>query len=711
MKNSLNMKLFFSCVLDYSSVMAVQVYIWLSNLLANNVNPNLIYVHLVSEVPGDFLDLLNGYGINLIKKTPFDFRNKYCSKLVQLDTFSQLEDFEYVFLMDCDTAIVDLEGLDLEAEVYAKIVDFPNPPLTILKTIFEAHQLQVFETLTTFSNNNEQVTDWNNCNGGVYIISKDFLKELKPLWEKYALWSIDNAELFGKEYDKHADQVGFALAMGKLNKKVTHLSVEWNYPIHVSNSIKVSPRIVHFHNQVNEHMQLKRHTDVISNEAIDVINARINFSLKKHLNNSLFWDYRYRTCPSLGSGVGSRGTVLELKKTLVKRLTYGREEDSIIDVGCGDLELMKNMPFKKYLGLDVSIEALVLAKKKRSDWEFKTYSINHEQVSEADITMCFDVLIHQSNSNSFKNIVRGLVEKANSRIVIGAYNDKPSLNSTITHFHNSIFDEVAAYGKFDELAIVKKYRDVSVLVGTVHNKTHQRDLSSQNLNKAFKEVTRPDLLQYVVDVSRCNLGFYTSHYPRVFEYTWILEQLENKSNLSVLDIGAGVCPIPLCLSDTGMKVTTVDLHSTIRKLKDKEKWNEWGYLDYSMFDKSIESKHQDFTKVKTFKKFDCLYSISVVEHMPVNIRLRMLKKASKLLKKNGELLLTIDIVPNSNYIWNYSEGKEVENQGTHGTIDSFKMELTKYGFKIISEHIKRDIFESKTDVWFVKSRLVKKSFL
>jgi len=711
MKNSLNKKLLFSCVLDYSSVMAVQVYIWLSNLLANNVNPNQIYVHLVSEVPDDFLDLLKGYGINVIKKAPFDSRNKYCNKLVQLDTFSQLEDYEYVFLMDCDTAVVELEGLTLGEDVYAKIVDFPNPPLAILQKIFEANQLQVTEALTTFSHKNEQVTDWNNCNGGVYIISKDFLKQLKPLWEKYALWCIDNANLFGKEYDKHADQVGFALAMGVLKEKVNHLGIQWNYPIHVPNSEEVTPKIVHFHNQINEHMQIKPNKGVVSNKVIELINSRINHDLGKHLSNSLFWNFRYHTCPDLGSGVGSRGDVLMLKRTLLKRLTYGKHENTIVDVGCGDLELMKEMPFKNYLGLDVSKEATELAKQKRPDWEFKTLSINDDSIEQKDITMCFDVLIHQSNKNSFESIVKGLDDKANKRIIIGAYNSLPSHSSTITHFYNGIFDEVEQYKKFDELALVKTYRDVSVLVGTVHQNSHQRDLISKKLNRAFKEVQRPDLLQYLVDVSRHHFGFYTAHYPRVFEYTWILEQFENKPFSRVLDIGAGVCPVPLCLDDMGMQVTTVDLHPTVRLAKDKESWNEWGFLDYGTIKTRIKSIHKDFTKVKTFKRFDCIYSISVIEHMPQSIRLKMLKRASKLLRQNGELLLTIDIAPNTENIWNYSEGKLVEPQEIHGTMDSFKKELQACGFEIVFQTIQRKIYESRTDVWYVKAVLKRKPIL
>ncbi|WP_335976743.1 class I SAM-dependent methyltransferase [Gaetbulibacter jejuensis] len=707
----MNKRLIFSCVLDYTPLMAVQNYIWLVNLLAVGIEPKSIYIHIVSELPKDYTSYLESLGVHLIYKAAFDPKNKYCNKLVQLETFVKEDDYDYVFLMDCDTAVIDISGIGFVDDVYAKVVDFPNPPLEILQAIFDKNELPITQIESSFPLDGEQLTDWNNCNGGLYIIKKEFLKQLAPQWINYASLCIEQESLFTDAYSKHADQVGFALAMSSLKKQVTHLGIEWNYPIHIPNVHNVQPKIVHFHQEVDEHMQVKPKNKSEVKEAIALINSRINKDLEKGLSNSLFWDYRYKICPSLGSGVGSRGEVLELKKTLIKRLTYGKTSQNIVDVGCGDLELMKDMPFKNYIGLDVSKEAVMIGRNKRPDWRFEVASISDDLIEDANIVFCFDVLIHQSDPNVFKEIVKGIVEKANSRIVIGAYNEVPGYTSTITHFHNAIINEVSNYNKFDELAIVKKYRDVSVLVGTVNEYSHQRDIGPLHLNKAFKEVERPDLLQYLVDVSRHHFSFYTAHYPRVFEYTWILEQLEHKVNLKVLDIGAGVCPVPICLNDMGMQVTTVDLHPTVRHLKDKENWNEWGYLDYSYFEKNIVSKHKDFTKHRTYKRYDCIYSISVIEHMPRETRLKMLKKAAKLLKKGGEFLLTIDIAPNTNDLWNFSEGKQVESKEEHGTIQSFKAELSAFGFKIVSEHIQRDIYDSRTDVWYVKSVLIKKGFL
>lgn len=702
------MRIKFSCVLEYSPLMAVQTYIWLTNILSIGIEPGNIYVHLINEIPYGFLQYLKSQKVNLIKKESFDTRNKYCNKLVQLETFVENDDYDYVFLMDCDTAVVDLNGLELTEPVYAKIVDFPNPPLSILQEIFKENNFIVSEYETTFPINGERVTNWNNCNGGVYIISREFLSKLVKPWKQYSLWCIENANLFGEKYDKHADQIGFAMAMASLDKQVSHLEVEWNYPIHVKSELNISPKIIHYHDAINEHMQLKHSGLPKVDATIRLVNERVSNALSKLLNNSMFWDFRYQSCPDLGSGIGSRGETLSFKKRMISYLTFGFNNKSIADVGCGDLELMKDFDFKNYTGLDVSSEALKIAESKRPDWNFKNLSVTDNELENTDLIMCFDVLIHQSNAVEFRNMVKSMAEKANERIIIGAYNSRPEYSSTITHFHNGILEEVSKHQLFDELAIVSTYRDISVVVGSKYKNGHSRDIGPDNINKAFKEVNRPDLLRYIVDVSRHHLGFYTSHYPRVFEYTWLLEQFEGKSNLKVLDIGAGVCPLPLCLSKMGMEVTTVDSHATVRLQMDKEDWNEWGFLDYSTIDNKIESKHINFTGYKTLKKYDCIYSVSVIEHMPKSVRQKVLKKSAKLLKKGGRLLLSVDVVPGTDDIWNLSENKEVEPLDDHGTIDTLKEELESNGFEIEEATIQRNIANSRTDVLYIKAQLKRK---
>ncbi|WNH11619.1 hypothetical protein [Thalassobellus suaedae] len=455
----------FSCVLDYSPLMATQAYIWLVNLISIGVKPETIFIHIVGNVPQEFLEYLNTKQVNIIKKTSFDARNKYCNKLVQLKTFEQLDGYDYVFLMDCDTAVVSLDGLVFKKDVYAKVVDFPNPPLNILERIFSEHNYSVNQAVTTFPLKEEQLTDWNNCNGGLYIISKTFLKTLKPAWERYALWCIEHADLFGEKYDKHADQVGFTLAMASLGKKTTHLGVEWNYPIHVKTNLNVSPKIIHFHVAIDTQIKLKKIGLYNVDNVIDIVNKRISNSIRSSHLNSIFWDFRYAFFPELGSGIGSRGYTLLYKRKLLKSC-FGNNSKviSVLDVGCGDLEIIHVFDFKEYLGLDLSLEAVKKGRIKKPNWNFELIGSSIFDFDKKDIVICLDVLIHQKKYKSYLDLVNSIVQHTNLRLIIAAYDNEPNFISDITFYHEPITETLTRVGDFERIYKVGEYNSTSVII-------------------------------------------------------------------------------------------------------------------------------------------------------------------------------------------------------------------------------------------------------
>jgi hypothetical protein len=56
-------------------------------------------------------------------------------------------------------------------------------------------------------------------------------------------------------------------------------------------------------------------------------------------DNAVFWDERYRTNLALGSGRGSRDKFLTVKRELVRDVIARLRPRSILDVGCGDIEV------------------------------------------------------------------------------------------------------------------------------------------------------------------------------------------------------------------------------------------------------------------------------------------------------------------------------------------------------------------------------------
>ena len=212
--------------------------------------------------------------------------------------------------------------------------------------------------------------------------------------------------------------------------------------------------------------------------------------------------------------------------------------------------------------------------------------------------------------------------------------------------------------------------------------------------------SKENLLLEVVGVSLENLGFYTKHAPRAFEYPWILSNIPMKAD-TVVDIGAGLSPVPFILAQRGCKVVTVDNSEIQRSLSGRANgtWNEWGFLDYSLIQAGIESHNIDFGLLRhPAGTVDSVYSISVVEHMPAVIRRRVVAKAADLLKPSGTLVLTLDLVPGTLLLWNKAKGKIVEPPELHGTLPDFLKELESSGLLILSIEIERALPGAATDI-------------
>ncbi len=123
------------------------------------------------------------------------------------------------------------------------------------------------------------------------------------------------------------------------------------------------------------------------------------------MDNSQFWNERYRLFPQLGSGPGSRGYAATYKNALVKKAITLHDVLSIADIGCGDLcwidkELLEG---RTYVGLDISTIAIERARAAYPSLRFGVYDVTVRPVGiESDLVVSFDVLIHQIDIRSFR---------------------------------------------------------------------------------------------------------------------------------------------------------------------------------------------------------------------------------------------------------------------------------------------------------------------
>lgn len=226
------------------------------------------------------------------------------------------------------------------------------------------------------------------------------------------------------------------------------------------------------------------------------------------------------------------------------------------------------------------------------------------------------------------------------------------------------------------------------------------DIGEENLAWALANSPSPQLLRNLVDLSRSRFGWFSKCSSRAFEYPWVFREIGNAVDKRILDIGTGVSPLPLLLAESGAKVVTVDSSPVSRELgNEQDTWTEWGYFDYACLNSSIASVNRDILSARLESRaFDCIYSVSVVEHLKASVRHQLWHKAEQWLTTSGVLLLTVDLFPGTDRLWNYNMSKLVEPGERHGDLAALTRELAEIGLDLRQQTFLRGLRDSRTDV-------------
>jgi hypothetical protein len=233
---------------------------------------------------------------------------------------------------------------------------------------------------------------------------------------------------------------------------------------------------------------------------------------------------------------------------------------------------------------------------------------------------------------------------------------------------------------------------------------HPRDISAHDLDAMLALTPHREALRELAACGRERIGFFPAHNPRALEYPWVLASMPAQlTDLRILDVGAGVNPLPFALAQRSARVTTLDNHPLTREPETRDEWNEWGFLDYAQVDARIASLRIAYEDSEDSMMFDCIYSVSVIEHLTGALRKRWVRKFAAQLPASGMLLLTVDLIPDTNLLWNLSEGRVVEPANDHGDMSSLLEELRAEGFVVEHASIERRIPDSRVDVGLIRA--------
>jgi SAM-dependent methyltransferase len=169
-------------------------------------------------------------------------------------------------------------------------------------------------------------------------------------------------------------------------------------------------------------------------------------------DNSVFWDRRYTENPELGSGVGSRGENLLHKRQIIETFLRSVEPKTVLDVGCGDHEVLKDMEYLPgYTGIDVSAVAVEMSAERFPHRNFICLDFakleNIQQV-RSDAVLCMEVLIHQHLREEYGAFVVNLVAAAAGGGLVSGYlfDPRPTISSEIIAWHEPITETLKMAG-------------------------------------------------------------------------------------------------------------------------------------------------------------------------------------------------------------------------------------------------------------------------
>lgn len=423
-----------------------------------------IHVQFLPEVDQRTVEIFRRLGCVTHRLNRFG-DGKYCNKIGQWENLREVETDHFVFLDTDMICVSDLSSFILGDAVGGKVVDLANPGLEVLDVLFDCAGFESRPELVGVDAC-EGATYRANCNGGFYSVPKRFAEPLFDSWRNYAeslLSHLDPLREVRKE--AHVDQIAFCMAVHRTGVPFEHVPSNANYYVHFAgeHAWRDADRpiaILHFHNTGLNPVGLLEAPGAIQPHELAAVEDA-NRLIDSFFNTELFWEMRYDRFPALGSGVGSRGSNLSYKRELLR--AQGVEQaQSVLDVGCGDLEVVRSLDIQNYVGIDRSEASLAKAAAARPDWTF--VRAPSTDVRPAEMVLCFEVAIHQETAGDYQDLIRFVAEKTQRTLIISGYddsNDEIAANHML-FFYQPLRRSLEEVGKFSSIRQIGQHTTVVI---------------------------------------------------------------------------------------------------------------------------------------------------------------------------------------------------------------------------------------------------------
>ena len=282
------MRLRYSFVIDEHSRFILESRIFLRTILAAGVRPTDIVAQVTARSGEVGKSIASQFGVRALD-LPLGPDGAYCNKINQLFTLAD-EDFDV--LVACDTDLAIMRPLDEVATtefVRARRVDQENPPLAVLERIREFLGVPQQPPLVVPVCSPAATTYAMNCNGGVLLIPRQFMRPLGEAWLGYATTLTDHRHLL-EQWVNHIDQVSWAFAMLKLALPFRELPVEYNFPTDLTKRIPrgtyAQPVVLHYHRALDRKGRLRLSGVRLADKSIREANGHLRGGSGNSFNRS-----------------------------------------------------------------------------------------------------------------------------------------------------------------------------------------------------------------------------------------------------------------------------------------------------------------------------------------------------------------------------------------------------------------------------------------
>jgi SAM-dependent methyltransferase len=173
-----------------------------------------------------------------------------------------------------------------------------------------------------------------------------------------------------------------------------------------------------------------------------------------------------------------------------------------------------------------------------------------------------------------------------------------------------------------------------------------------------------------------------------------VQRHDGDSTRTAVDFGAGKSPIPIGLQTLGFATTVVDPDS--EPMLGRRAGNEWDFIDYGGWGiATIKAGMEE--RLFEPASVGLAVSVSVIEHMPAEIRRAAIAEVARVVAPGGLVIFTLDVLPGgSRQLWNRIV-HEIEPFSVHGTADDVIEECAANGLELVFSE-RCPINESETSV-------------